>query len=81
MKTGFSRCSISHRGKPVLINSVLALYWPCTGLQCDPDFVYFAIDNFISLFLLKMPRICYIGIIVFVLKPHEGCSLRPKKDN
>ena len=32
-------------------NPVLALYWPCTGLQCDPDFVYFAIDNFISLML------------------------------
>ena len=29
MKTGFSLCGKLHRENPVL-----ALYWPCTGLQC-----------------------------------------------
>ena len=29
MKTGFSLC-----GKLLRENPVLALYWPCTGLQC-----------------------------------------------
>ena len=32
MKTGFALCSFSHRENPVL-----ALYWPCTGLQCGPN--------------------------------------------
>ena len=46
MKTGFSLCTFSHREKPVSISwnpcwekvhreiPVLALYWPCKGLQC-----------------------------------------------
>ena len=49
MRTGFSLCSISNRENPVFItgipanenmeilhweNTVLALYWPCKGLQC-----------------------------------------------
>jgi hypothetical protein len=29
MKTGFSLCGKLHRENPVL-----ALYWPCSGLQC-----------------------------------------------
>ena len=33
MKTGLSLCGKSTQGKPCS-GPVLALYWPCTGLQC-----------------------------------------------
>ena len=64
MKTGFSLCEKLHRENPVL-----ALYWPCTGLQCCNAFANISHLTFTAFEICRYQ----ISVTLFMLSDLKYC--------
>ena len=66
MKTGFSLCGKLHRENPVL-----ALYWPCRGLQCDLKPKWLTSSSLSQSHLLQGVNICLEIYLQFLQIKHS----------
>ena len=81
MKTSFSLCGNTTQGKPCS-GPVLALYWPCTGLQCIRRQIWQILDPSETLKWRRLKWIVPISTHIFQIiiesNPWRNCMVEDK---